>query len=207
MSFRAIRGSIWLLCNNYALCIEFDGACGAADGDIVAWNVVHDDGADADDGVAADGRPLDDPRAGPELGALPDVDVAGDVHARMDGGEVVDDGVMADLAVEIDDDMVADMDVDGQDAICADDASFADGHGVGFLDGWIEQRRVFPRRRYGFDFFDDSSADFGRADGADGICVWIGGERFAAAENGMAVHNRMMKVWIVVDESKQVPCR
>ena len=192
---------------NYALCIEFDGARGAADGDAVAWNVVHDDGADADDGVAADGRPLDDPRAGPELGALPDVDVAGDVHARMDGGEVVDDGVMADLAVEIDDDMVADADVDGQDAVCADDASFADGYGVGFLDGWIEQCRVFPRRRYGFDSIDYFSADFGRADGADGICVWIGGERFAAAENGMAVHNRVMKAWIVVDKSKQVPCR
>ena len=192
---------------NYALCIELDGACRTADGDAVAWNVVHDDGADADDGVAADGRPLDDPRAGPELGALPDVDVAGDVHARMDGGEVVDDGVMADLAVEIDDDMVADMDVDGQDAVRADDASFADGHGVGFLDGGIEQRRVFPRRRYGFDSFDDFSADFGCADGADGMRVRIGGERFAAAENGMAVNNRMMKSWVVIDESKQVPCR
>ncbi len=192
---------------NYALCIEFDGTCGAADGDAVAWNVIHDDGADADDGVTADGRPLDDPRAGSELGTLPDVDIAGDVHARMDGGEVIDDGVMADLAVEIDDDMVADMDVDGQDAVCADDASFADGHRVGSLDGWIEQRRVFPRRRYGFDSFDDSSADFGRADGADGVCVRIGGERFAAAEYGMAVYNHMMKVWVVVDESKQVPFR
>ncbi len=192
---------------HYELCIELDGACGAADGDAVAWNVVHDDGADADDGIVADGRPPHDPRAGPDLGALPDVDVAGDVHARMDGGEVVDDGVMADLAVEIDDDMVADMDVDGQDAVCADDASFADGHGVGFLYGWIDQRRVFLRRRYGFDSFDDSSADFWGADGADGMRVRIGGERFAAAENGMAVHNRMMKVWIVIDESKQVPCR
>ena len=140
---------------HYALCIELDGACGAANGDAVAWNVVHDDGADSDDGVVADGRPLDNPRAGPKLGALPDVDIAGDVHARMDGGEVVDDGIMADLAVEIDDDMVADMDVDGQDAVRADEAPFADGHGVGFLDGRIEQRRVFPRRRYGFDFFDD----------------------------------------------------
>ena len=192
---------------HYELCIELDSACGAADGDAVAWNVVYDDGTDADDGVAADGRPLDDPRAGPELGALPDVDVAGDVHARMDGGEVVDDGVMADLAVEIDDDMVADMDVDGQYAVRADDASFAYGHGIGFLDSWIEQRRVFPRWRYGFDSFDDSSADFGRADSADGICVRIGGERFAAAENGMAIHNRVMKAWIVIDESKQVPCR
>ena len=207
MSFRAIRGSIWLPCNNYALCIEFDDACGTAEGDAVAWNVVHDDGADADDGVAADGRPLDDPRAGPELGALPDVDVAGDVHARMDGGEVVDDGVMADLAVEIDDDMVADMDVDGQDAVRADDASFADGHGVGFLDGGIEQRRVSPRRRYGSDSFDDSSADFGRSDGAYGVCVRMGGERFAAAENRMTIYDCMMKVWIVIDKSKQVPCR
>ena len=166
---------------NYELCIELDSARGTADGDTVAWNVVHDDGADADDGVAADGRPLDDPRASSELGALPDVDVAGDVHTWMDGGEVVDDGVMADLAVEIDNDMVADMDVDGQDAVRADDASFADGYGVGFLYGWIEQRRVFPRRRYGFDSFDDFSADFWRADGADGVCVRIGGERFAAA--------------------------
>ena len=61
---------------HYALCIELDGARGTADGDAVSWNVVHDDGADADDGVAADGRPLDDPRAGSELGALPDVDIA-----------------------------------------------------------------------------------------------------------------------------------
>ena len=160
---------------NYALCIELDGACGATDGDAVAWNVVHDDGADADDGVAADGRPLDDPRASPELGALPDVDIARDVHAWIDGDEVIDDGIMTDLAVEIDDDMVADMDVDGQDAVRADDASFADGYSVGFLDGWIEQRRVFPRRRYGFDSFDDFSSDFGSADGADGIRIWIGG--------------------------------
>ena len=192
---------------HYALCIELDGSCGAADGDAVGWNVVHDDRADADDGVAADGRPPDDPRAGPKLGALSDVDVAGDVHARMDGGEVVDDGVMADGAVKIDDDMVADMDVDGQDAVRADDGSFADGHGVGFLDGGIEQRRVFPRRRYGFDSFDDSSADFGRADGADGVYIRIGGERFAAAENRMVVYDCMMKAWIVIDKSKQVPCR
>ena len=191
----------------FELCIEFDNACGAADGDTVIWNVVHNDGAAADDGVAADGRPRDNPRTSSELGALPDVDVAGDVHARMDGGEVVDDGVMADLAVEIDDDMVANMDVDGQDAVRADDASFADGYGVGFLDGGIEQCRVFPRRRYGFDSFNDFSADFGCADGADGICVRIGGERFAAAKNRMAVYNRMMKAWIVIDESKQVPCR
>ncbi len=135
------------------------------------------------------------------------MDVAGDVHTRMDGGEVVDDGVMADLAVEIDDDMVADMNVDGQDAVRADNTSFADGHSVGFLDGWIDQRRVLPRRRHVFDSFDDSSADFWRADSADGVCVRIGGERFAAAENELAVHNRMMKGWIVIDESKQVPCR
>ena len=125
----------------------------------------------------------------------------------MDGGEVVDDGVMADLAVEIDDDMVADMDVDGQDAVRADDASFADGHGVGFLDGWIEQRRVFPRRRYGFDSFDDSSADFGRADGADGIHILIRSKCFAAAENWMAIYNCMMEFWVVIDKTKQVPCR
>ena len=125
----------------------------------------------------------------------------------MDRGEVVDDCVMADLAVEIDDDMVANMDVDGQDAVCADDASFADGHRVGFLNGWIKQRRVLPRRRYVFDSFDDFSADCGCADGADGICIQIGGECFTAAENRMTIYDCMMKVWIVVDKSKQVPCR
>ena len=192
---------------NYELCIEFDGTCRTADGDAIVWNVGHDDGADADDGITADGRPLDDPRAGPELSTLSDVHIAGDVHAWMDGGEVVNDGVMADLAIEIDDDMVADMDVDGQDAVRADDASFADGHGVGFLDGWIEQRRIFLRRRYGFDSFDYVSADFGRANCADGMRIRIGGDRFAAAENRIAVYNGMMKVWVVIDKTKQVPCR
>ena len=61
---------------NYALCIELDGACRTADGDAVAWNIIHDNGADADDGVAAAGRPLDDPRASSKFGALPDVDIA-----------------------------------------------------------------------------------------------------------------------------------
>ncbi len=157
--------------------------------------------------MAADGLSLQDLHARAELAAFADVDVARDIHTWIDGDEVVDDGIMADLAVEIDDDMVADMDVDGQDAMCADDASFTDGHGVGFLDGWIEQRRVFPRRRYGFDSFDDFSSDFGSADGADGIRIWIGGERFAAAENGMAVYNCMMKFCVVIDKTKQVPCR
>ena len=44
---------------------------------------------------------------------------------------------MTNGAVEIDDDMPTDADVDGQDRMCADDASFADGYGIGFLDSWI----------------------------------------------------------------------